>query len=60
MVVVGGETMAKAESLALDDGGEMNVNGESVTERSNGTVVDIGIVVVEDDGKLGGGGGGDS
>ncbi len=68
VVVVGDVIMAKDESLKFDIGGEINVNGESVAERSVGTVVDIGIFVLvvvvvvddDDDGKYGGGGrGGD-
>ncbi len=61
VVVVGDVIMAKEESLKFDNGGEINVNGESVAERSVGTVVESGIVVVDDDddGKDGGGGGGD-
>ncbi len=64
VVVVGDVIMAKEESLKFDIGGEINVNGESVAERSVGTVVDIGIFVLvvvvdddDDDGKYGGGGG---
>ncbi len=59
VVVVGDVIMAKEESLKFDNGGEINVNGESVAERSVGTVVESGIVAVDDDdGKDGGGGGG--
>jgi len=48
-------TSAKADSLT-PDGGEINVNGEAVTDRSDGTAVDIAIVVVDDGGGGGGGG----
>ena len=62
VVVVGDVIIAKAESLKFVVGGEINVNGESVAERSVGTVVDIGIfvlvIVVADDGDGKGGGGG--
>jgi hypothetical protein len=56
-----GVTNEKAESPIFDDGGDINVNGDAVAVRSDGVVVDIGIIeVVEEEEGVGGGGGGGS
>ena len=63
MLDADGVIIAKEESFVQVDGGERNVNGEPVADRSDGIVVGIGIVEVDgkekvDDGGTGGNDGG--